>query len=331
TQDDITRDAIAAVCGVPLELHEPSRAHIEQLFRQRRREMPASNLKQAMIPRGGEAIPNPHGSAPGIEAPLPTSRGQCSLFALPGVPAEMREMWEATVKPHILSRTAADGTGPQRTIIHRSLRCFGVGESALEQEIAEFLARGREPSIGITVHRATINLRITARGASADECHAAIEGDMSALRQRLGRLVFGEGEAEIQDALIGSLARAHVQVATSERLTRGLLARWLAAADAGPGGCVAGGITAPQGDPLLSLDSCRQEAERVARQFAAGAVIVIGDLDHKRNEVPLLVQYGKQEAARSLPWSGHPDIREERTAKTAIDLLRRLLDGDAAT
>src|SRR5687768_12467787 len=98
TADDLTRDAIAAATGVSLELDESTLAHIESLFTRRGRTMSANNRLQAMFPTGTRIIPNPAGTAPGIDLEVPRSgRGPARVFALPGVPAEMREMWQATV------------------------------------------------------------------------------------------------------------------------------------------------------------------------------------------------------------------------------------------
>ncbi|MDH3716601.1 MAG: competence/damage-inducible protein A, partial [Planctomycetota bacterium] len=100
TADDLTRQALAAAGGVELQLDEALLRHIQQLFQSRGREMPDRNRAQAMFPVGSRPIPNPNGTAPGIEMPLPRDGGGvCRLFALPGVPAEMRQMWFATVVP----------------------------------------------------------------------------------------------------------------------------------------------------------------------------------------------------------------------------------------
>ena len=102
TADDLTRDAVAAALGVELVLDTSSLEHIRGLFARHKREMPERNRLQAMFPAGSRAIFNPRGTAPGIwvEAPRPAG-GVCRLFALPGVPAEMFEMFRETVAPAI--------------------------------------------------------------------------------------------------------------------------------------------------------------------------------------------------------------------------------------
>jgi nicotinamide-nucleotide amidase len=128
TADDLTRQALAKVAGVPLVQDDASLAHIKALFGRRKREMPPANVVQAQFPQGSRPIPNPNGTAPGIDIEIPRAVGKpARVFALPGVPAEMTEMWVATVQPAI-----RDWLGITKVIAHYRIKCFGVGESDLE-------------------------------------------------------------------------------------------------------------------------------------------------------------------------------------------------------
>ncbi len=138
TADDLTRDAIAASAEQPLELDDAALKHIESLFARRARPMPDRNRVQAYFPRGTRVVQNPAGTAPGIDLDVPRhGRRACRLFALPGVPAEMQEMWEQSVAPAIQSMV-----GPARVICHRRIKCFGVGESDLEAKLPDLIRRG---------------------------------------------------------------------------------------------------------------------------------------------------------------------------------------------
>src|SRR6187401_1096327 len=160
TADDLTRQALADVAGVPLVQDDASLAHIKALFSRRKREMPPANVVQAQFPQGSRPIHNPNGSAPGIDIAIPRAVGNpARVFALPGVPAELKEMWSATVAPAIQSLL-----GVRRVIAHHRIKCFGVGESDLEAMLPDLIARQRYPIVGITVSQATITLRITAEG-----------------------------------------------------------------------------------------------------------------------------------------------------------------------
>src|SRR5437764_970428 len=134
TADDLTRQALAELAGVPLVQDDASLAHIQALFASRKRKMPPANIVQAHFPKGSRPIFNPNGSAPGIDIAIPRAllRPEINakpvrIFALPGVPAEMKEMWSATVGPAI-----QEMLGVRKVIAHHRIKCFGVGESDLE-------------------------------------------------------------------------------------------------------------------------------------------------------------------------------------------------------
>ena len=121
TADDLTRQALADATGTQLVLDEAALAHIRALFARRKRPMPERNVVQALFPAGSSVVPNPHGSAPGIDLSVPRAgRAPCRVFAPPGVPAEMQEMWEQTVAPQLLA-----AIGPPRLIRHHRVKCFG--------------------------------------------------------------------------------------------------------------------------------------------------------------------------------------------------------------
>lgn len=246
TADDLTRDALALATGCPLALDPETLEHIRGLFARRGRPMPEQNRRQALFPKGSRVLPNPHGTAPGIELTVPRpGRGPCRLFALPGVPAEMHEMWQASVGP----RLKEEG-GAGRVIVHRRIKCFGAGESQIEAMLPDIIRRGRSPRVGITASQATITLRVSAEGPDEAACHASIEPTVATIRQTLGDLVFGQEDDELQHVVLRLLADSGHTLATAEWGTRGLATQWLAAAQpaAGPflGGLVLPGNALPE-------------------------------------------------------------------------------------
>ena len=125
------------------------------------------------------------------------------FFALPGVPAEMREMWQG----YLLAALRGMGGGG-RVILRRNIKCFGAGESQVESLMPDLIRRGRIPRVGINASRATIILRIVAEGDSEEQCRAQIEPTVAEIHKHLGTLVFGEGDDELQDVVLRLLASA---------------------------------------------------------------------------------------------------------------------------
>ena len=188
TADDLTRDVLALVAHEPLELSESALEVVASRFARRGQPMPESNRRQALFPRTSSVIPNPEGTAPGIDLEIPRqsqgATGASRVFALPGVPSEMRAMWRETVVPTLLALQPDGGT-----ICFRRIKCFGAGESAVEAMLPDLIERGRDPLVGITAHEATITLRIVARGANEAACQAKIAPTESIIRECLGDLI----------------------------------------------------------------------------------------------------------------------------------------------
>ncbi|MCE9545669.1 MAG: CinA family nicotinamide mononucleotide deamidase-related protein [Planctomycetia bacterium] len=332
TADDLTREAVAAALGCELVLDPASLAHIESLFARRNRPMPERNRVQAMFPAASRPIPNPNGTAPGIAAEVArASRPPCYLFCLPGVPAEMFEMWRETVAPALSAMS-----GSARVIRHHTIKCYGVGESQLESMLPDLIRRGREPSVGITVHGATISLRITATGDSAAACETAIADTASIIRQALGDLVFGEGDDELQDVVLRQLAATGRTLSTSEVGTAGRLAFWLAeAARRSAGGAsFLGGLVLPQTDAKSPAESPQQQVARMAidcrTRFAADFGLAIGPVPLAIPDAPLAEFHIALATAggvsiKSDTTIGHPAILHDRAAKQALDMLRHAL------
>jgi nicotinamide-nucleotide amidase len=270
TQDDITREAIAEVMGAPLERRDDLADAIREMFMSRGRAMPASNLRQADVPKGGEAIPNPNGTAPGLLCPV----GEKVVYAVPGVPHEMRHMVASAVVPHLLERS-----GKRGTIVSRSLKTWGTSESALSERIAgrvdtqtnptiAFLARGIE---GLVV-------RISAKGGSIDEAEALIAAEESILREELGDLVFAVDD-ETMESVVSDLLRARGwTLGLAESLTGGLVGSRISDAP-GSSEIFRGSIVSYATDvkrSVLGVTAEQVVSAECAMQMAEGARRVLG-------------------------------------------------------
>ena len=328
TADDLTRDVLAAVAGVPLDLSTPALAAVEARFARRGMPMPESNRRQALFPRGSRIIPNPEGTAPGIDVDLPTGHGEsCRVFALPGVPAEMKVMWKATVEPAVLAML------PDRaTIVQRRIKCFGAGESAIEAMLPDLVRRGRDPLVGITAHEATITLRIAARGRDEAECLAKMAPTEATIRGCLGPIAYGVEDDEIEDAVLTAVAARGRTLASIESGTAGRVAALLAQADARRGsaaGVFRGGSVVPQG-----LGDVREAAAEIRRRHSAAIGLAVGDVRpaaEGRQGVDVAIADDDGVAVVEHVFGGGADLAATRAAKSAVNLVRlRMLEGGSA-
>lgn len=344
TADDLTRQALAEMAGVELIQDDESLAHIRSLFARRKREMPPANVIQAMLPRGSRPIPNPHGTAPGIEMQVERPAFESArIFALPGVPAEMKEMWQATVAPAIQKLQAASGR--RSVLVHHRIKCFGVGESDLEAMLPDLIRRGRSPSVGITVSKATITLRITAEGESPEAARAAMQPTIQTIHQCLGELVYGTEDEELPHIVIRMLRERNLTLSVCEWGTGGLLASWLSECD-GAGERFIGGTVLRDLDvghkygvpPDLSAEE--ESADYVAAMASctrtssgADLALAVGPFPQPDapGQTPGEVHFGiatlSGTLVKSSPFAGHPEILRPRAAKQALNFLRLHLLG----
>ena len=193
TQDDITRAALAEVMNVPLERDEEIVAKIRAMFEVRGRTMPANNLLQADVPRGATIIPQTRGTAPGLICAV----GQKVVYAVPGVPYEMTDMFERAILPDLVARQTADGT--TSVITSRVLRTWGASESALAEAVAprfdELVDDDRVTIAFLASGIEGIKVRLTARGDDAAHATSLLVNEESLVRtlieQQLGDIIFG--------------------------------------------------------------------------------------------------------------------------------------------
>ncbi len=271
TQDDLTREALARAVGVSLVEDPGSLEAIAAMFARRNREMPERNKVQALLPEGAEPLPNRVGTAPGIWL----RTGKALVACLPGVPYEMKIMFDEQVAPRLHALGVAT-----RVLIERKINLFGKGESDIESMAMDLTVRGRNPEVGITAHEATISFRITAQGATREEAERAMEPTLALIRTRFDHLIVGEGSDDVPQAVVAQLIRTGQTLATAESCTGGLIAQMITA-NSGVSPYFPGGVVSYSNEAkadLLGVDSAL-----IASQGAVSAEVAAAMATGVRN------------------------------------------------
>ncbi|HET6313297.1 MAG TPA: CinA family nicotinamide mononucleotide deamidase-related protein [Chloroflexia bacterium] len=208
TVDDLTREAIAEMLGETLYTDKELAEHVRQFFARRGSPMPEANLKQAALIPSGAPIDNPIGTAPGWWVSRQAGGTQRIMVSMPGVPFEMKRMWEIEVEPRLRELS------PTR-IVSRTLKVLGMGESAVEQVVVDLMS-GSNPTLAPYAKQDGIHLRITAKAGTEEAARAMIEGLEEQVRSRLGRAVYGADDESPSGAVLALLERAGVRLAVLE-------------------------------------------------------------------------------------------------------------------
>ena len=346
TQDDITRAALAEVMNVPLERHDEIVEVIRRAFSSRGRSMPDNNLLQADVPRGATIIPQTRGTAPGLICPL----GLKVIYAVPGVPYEMSDMFARAILPDLLERQRQ--TGETGVIKSKVLRTWGASESGLAEAVAErfdalelggrvtiaFLASGIEG----------IKVRLTAKGhddADATALLASEEKAVSALiEEKLGDIIFSANDESMEEVVAKLLSSRPTTLAVAESLTGGLIASRLVNVP-GASSWFRGGIVSyasqvkfdllavPEG-PVVSAEAAEAMATGVRGLLNADvglSVTGVAGPDEQDDQPPGTVFVGLSLADRtthvSLRLPGDRARVRSYAAISALDVLRRSLQG----
>jgi nicotinamide-nucleotide amidase len=348
TLDDITRDALAEAFDQPLVRDPESLKQIEALFAARGRPMPERNHCQADRPEQSEALPNRCGTAPGILMRVRAGTDDasveppvCLLAAMPGVPAEMKPMFEQQIRPQLLDSG----------MVHcrRVIRTFGYGESEAERLLGDLTARGRNPEVGITASEAVISLWVTARSRSSEEAQQICDEAMGMIRERLGDSVYSENDAELHDVVAGLLKLRHQRIALMEGATTGgLLALWLTEGESlstvvdraivimgrwGQSGQMPSrSRMASDSGTAKWIDVAREIAERFLRDHPVDYLLLSSPFDDCVSESGVAVRQGWVAVAGrgvfetfDVSMSGNLSIFRQRAARTALNQLRLLI------
>ncbi len=218
TQDDLTREIVAEATGRKLVLHQDLLEQIERRFRRRGLIMTANNERQAYVPEGAIPVENPNGTAPSFIVEDP--RGV--IFALPGVPFELKWLFDNQVMPYVRAKFNLS-----EIITYRVLKVADMGESSVDDRIGSLIANSRNPTVGVLAHPGQVDVRIAAKAANFAEAMKLIEPVDGEVRRLLGRHVFATDEETMEDTVRKLLQDKGKTIAVYEDLTGGLVSERL--------------------------------------------------------------------------------------------------------
>jgi nicotinamide-nucleotide amidase len=344
TSDDLTREAMAEACSRGMWRDPASEDAIRAIFEARRIPMAEMNLKQADVPDGAEAIPNSCGTAPGVSMEY---EGKL-LFAVPGVPSEMRAMMDQSVIPALVER----GLAGVETIVSRVLRVMGLGESTCARLVQDLLLEQQNPTVAPLAGNGEVTLRITAKAASEAEARRMIAGLESEIRARLGSHVYGADEENLEQVVVRTLIDHGLTLATAESCTGGLIGCRITDVS-GSSECYLGGVVSYSNETkmeLLGVDRLILEqygavSREVAEAMAVGVRRRLGaDIGVSATGIagPGGGSEGKPVGLVYIGLARDDDVsvtehrfgqdrlgNKHRTSQAALDLIRRMLIGSS--
>ena len=327
TQDDITREVIARVMGVELRRDEEMVAKIEALFTKRGRVMTDNNRRQADIPVGGYAIPEMPGTAPGIVCPL----GNKVIYAVPGVPHEMRDMLRGTVLPDLHLRS-----GQTAVILSRVLRTWGHSESGLAELLGpriEELDIIGNPTIAFQASGIEgLKIRITAKSENDDSAEKIIVAEELLIRNLLGELIFGIDEQTMESVILDELRNRGLTLSVAESFTGGMLSTRFSAIDPAMEVFRGGSISTLIGEGQANEDRAITAAERAKFEFSTDVGLAAVAPNAADNQLPGTVYFGaviddRQYSQRSSVPGDHERMRDYSVIGVSNFLRKTLLSG----
>ncbi len=338
TQDDITREAIAAATGRKLLYSEEYAERLRRWWESRGREMPESNLKQAEYPDGADLLINPKGTAPGLRL----VHDGVLIYAAPGVPAELEDLLDRYIVPDLLERSDS------RVVLNRVLRTYGESESMLGERVADLYSDGN-PSMAFLASAAEIKIRLTAKAATRDEAEAMVAPIEAEIRQRLGKLIFGTDDETIEKILLRLAEETGWSLATAESATGGMVAARITSVP-GASAFFRGSVVAYSTDVkrdvlgvpagmieehgVVSVPVAIAMAEGVARVLGADvAVAVTGSAGPEPQGRPvgtmvIGVRTPEKAMARTVSLPGDRERIRTYTATGALQLARLAMTGE---
>ncbi len=342
TQDDLTREIVAEVTGRKLVQDSAMLEQVEEHFRRRGRTMTPNNIRQSYMPEGAIPVKNPNGTAPCFIVEDP----RAVIYCLPGVPVEMKWLFENEVEPYLRKKFNL-----AEVIHYRVLKIVGIGESAVDDKVGHLIANSSNPTVGVLALPGQVDVRIAAKAANKEEAMKMIAPVEAEVRGLLGNAIFAADE-ETMEHVVGKLLRVHHKtVAVHEDLTCGQLAERLqtASSDHFAGGVISNGRAAMRAllshgrdpkkmdavmlDPAALTDELAWSVRQQAGCHFGLALHAIPDPNSNlqnlaRGQMYVSLTDGDHFLRRESASAGRGAYDRTRMTLNAIDLLRTaLLEG----
>ncbi len=341
THDDLTREAVAAVMGTTLVPNDEVAIVITQLFAARDRYMAPNNLRQALVPDGASIIAQTRGTAPGLICPVVVDGVDKVVYAVPGVPHEMKEMLERAVLPHLRERS-----GQAAVIVSRTLRTWGESESGLNERldpVIDQLETVGNPTLAFLASGwEGMKVRLTAKAESEEAAAALLQPFELQIRAIVGGQVFGVDDDTMESVVLDLLRGRGWSLALAESVTGGLVAGRITAVP-GASEVFRGGVVSyasdvkfrllgvPEG-PVVSEPAAAAMAEGVRRLLGSDVALaltgVAGPTEQDGMPVGTLcvgLALPDTTLTRTFRLPGQRDQMRQMSVITALDLLRREL------
>jgi nicotinamide-nucleotide amidase len=341
THDDLTREAIAAVMGVDLVDDEAVAEVISNMFASRGRYMAANNLRQAQVPVGATVIPQTRGTAPGLICPVTIGGVDKVVYAVPGVPHEMKEMVERAILPDLRRRT-----GDASAIVSRTLRTWGESESGLNERLDPLIARLDDAGNPTLAFLASgwegLKVRLTAKAATEAEAESLLDKWDAEVRLVVGEHVFAVNDETMESTVLALMRSRGLSLGVAESVTGGLVAGRLTAVP-GASDVLRGAVVSyasevkfdllgvPEG-PVVSEAAAAAMATGVRRVLGADVGLsltgVAGPTEQDGMAVGTLcvgIDDGTSVVARTFRLPGIREQMRQMSVITALDYLRRQL------
>lgn len=339
TQDDITRTAFASVLGAELVRRPELETMLRERFTRVGRQMPESNLLQADVPEGARYIRPRRGTAPGLVAEVDGRR----VYALPGVPGEMREMVEGTIVPELAALA-----GPA-ALVSRILRCTGIAESKVAELLDDLFHSVTNPTVAYLAGGGEVKVRLSAKAATRQEAEALIDPVASEVVGRIGDFVFSGDDASLEETVGRLLRSTHLTLACAESLTGGELGARITAvpgaSDYFLGSAVCYTAEAKRdvlgvswetldGPGVISRECVREMAVGARRVYGADVAVALtgaaGPDPHEGaqpGQVWVALEAEAVSHQRPLRAPGDREMVRRWAEQAALDLVRRHLEG----